>query len=166
MKGPWKKWFYVKNDAFALFPVFTGGRPIPLPSGGDGVAKKDLGKLHPLREKLQWLRQDGLTEMHLLRTFFSHRIQPLRRRRTKLWTYLGPYCPDRPSSEELSVAEVEPRIHKVLDLGVNLTPGADPVPLRRGITSVRVSTLGPVLEAFVILSFHCARDLAQALGGR
>jgi hypothetical protein len=53
MKGSWKKWFYVKNDAFALFPVFTGGQPIPLPSGGDGVAKKDLSKLHPLREKLQ-----------------------------------------------------------------------------------------------------------------
>jgi hypothetical protein len=77
-----------------------------------------------------------------------------------MWTYPGPYCPDRPSSEELSVAEVEPRIHKVLVLGVNLTPGADPVPLWRGIASVRVSTLGPVLEAFVILSFHYAHDLA------
>jgi hypothetical protein len=56
--------------------------------------------------------------------------------------------------------EVEARIHKVLDLGVFPIPGAGPIPLWSGITSVMVSTLGPVSMAFVILSFHCARDLA------
>jgi hypothetical protein len=50
-----------------------------------------------------------------------------------MWTYPGLSCPDCPSSEELSAAEVEAQIHKVLDLGVNLNPGPDPVPLRRGI---------------------------------
>jgi hypothetical protein len=58
------------------------------------------------------------------------------------------------------MVEVEARIRKVLDLGVIPTPSADPVPLRRGITSVRVSTLGPVSTTFMILSFHCCRDLA------
>jgi hypothetical protein len=32
--------------------------------------------------------------------------------------YPGPSCPDHPSFEEFSVAEVDARIHKVLDLGV------------------------------------------------
>jgi hypothetical protein len=38
-------------------------------------AKKDLIKLWPLREALQQLWQEGLTEVHLLWTFFSHGIQ-------------------------------------------------------------------------------------------
>jgi hypothetical protein len=82
-----------------------------------------------------------------------------------MWMYLGPSYIDRPSSEVLSAAEVEDQIHKVLDLGVNLNSGAGPVPLRRGIASVRVSTLAPVSVAFTNLSFCCACDLAQGLGG-
>jgi hypothetical protein len=53
MEGWQKKWFYMRNDASAPLPAFTGGRPIPLPSWEDGVTKKDLGKLHLLRENLQ-----------------------------------------------------------------------------------------------------------------
>jgi hypothetical protein len=45
MKGWQKNWFYLKNDASAPLPVFTDGRPIPRPSWGDEVARKDLSKL-------------------------------------------------------------------------------------------------------------------------
>jgi hypothetical protein len=72
--------------------------------------------------------------------------------------YSGPSCPDRPSSEELCTAEVNAWIHKVLDLEVNLNPRAGPVPLQRGIASVKVSTSSPVLAAFMILSFHHTND--------
>jgi hypothetical protein len=164
MKGWRKKWFYLRNDASAPFPTFTGGRLVPLPSWGDGVAQKDLDQLNPLHKNFQQLRQDGLTRMHLLRMFFSRQIQPLRRRRTKMWMYPDPSYPDRPSSTELSAVEVEARIHIVLDLGVNLTLCAGPVPLWRGIATVRVSTLGPVLVAFAILPFHFTHDLVQGLG--
>jgi hypothetical protein len=82
-----------------------------------------------------------------------------------MWLYLGPSCPDRPSSEELSTAEVDSQIHKVLDLGANLNPRVSPVPLQEGIVGSRVSTLGPILAAYEILSFHCAHSLAQGLGG-
>jgi hypothetical protein len=110
--------------------------------------------------EMEWLRRlPAFIGMHLLWMFFSHRIQQLRSRWTKMWTYPGPSCPDHPSSDELSVAEVEAWIDKVLDLGVNPTPSAGPIPLQRGIASVRVSTLGPVLVAFTILSFQCTRDL-------
>jgi hypothetical protein len=40
MKGWRKKWFCLRNDASPPLPVFTGGRPISLPSKGDGVARK------------------------------------------------------------------------------------------------------------------------------
>jgi hypothetical protein len=118
------------------------------------VARKDLGKLQTLRENLWQLKQNGLTRIHLIRMFFSCRIQPLRRRRTKMWTYPRQSCPDRPPSKELSAAEVETQIHKFLDLGVIPSPDAGHVPLWRGIASVRVSTLGPVSVAFAILSLH------------
>jgi hypothetical protein len=58
---------------------------------------------------------------------------------------------------------VEARIRMVLDFVVIPSPGAGPDPLRRGITSVRVSTPGPISAAFTIPSFHHACDLAQGL---
>jgi hypothetical protein len=71
-----------------------------------------------------------------------------------MWAYPRSSCPDRLSPEELSVVEVKARIHKVLDSATTLSPGTGPDPLRRGVTSVRVSTLEPVSMGFVILSFH------------
>jgi hypothetical protein len=148
----------------ALLHAFTSSHPAPLPSCGDGVARKNLNKLQPLREALQQLRQEGLTKVHLLQTFFSRQIEPLLRRRTKMGMYLGPCCPDCASSEELSTMEVDARIHKVLDLGVSPDLRVRPVPLQRGIASARVSTLGPVSAAFVILSFTVLMILHRVLG--
>jgi hypothetical protein len=82
-----------------------------------------------------------------------------------MWLHPEPSCPNRASSEESSVADVNSRIHKVQDLGVNLNPRANPAPLHDGIASARFSTLGPIYEAYMILSFHCLRGLAQGLGG-
>jgi hypothetical protein len=62
-KGWWKKWFYLKNNAFALLPMFTSGCLVSVPSWGEGVTGKDLNKLQPLHEHLQQMRQDGLTGM-------------------------------------------------------------------------------------------------------
>jgi hypothetical protein len=81
-----------------------------------------------------------------------------------MWLYLGPSCPDRPISEELSAAEVDFWVHKVLDLGVNSNPRAGPAPLPERVANARVSMLDPVLAAFTILSFHCG-GLAQGPGG-
>jgi hypothetical protein len=48
-----KKWFYPRNDADAPLPTFTGKCPIPQPSWGYEVAKKDLNKMQHLREVIQ-----------------------------------------------------------------------------------------------------------------
>jgi hypothetical protein len=40
--------------------------PFPYLLEGDGLAKRDLGKLQPMREALQQLRQEGLIGVHLL----------------------------------------------------------------------------------------------------
>jgi hypothetical protein len=82
-----------------------------------------------------------------------------------MWAYPGPSYPDYPSSEEWSVVEVEPRIHKVLNLRVNLNPSPSLVPPWRGNASVRVSMSDLVSVAFTILYFYCAHDLAQGLEG-
>jgi hypothetical protein len=52
-----------------------------------------------------------------------------------MWLYPGPCCLDHSLSEELGDAEINIRIHKVLDHGADLNPGAGPAPLREGVTS-------------------------------
>jgi hypothetical protein len=78
--------------------------------------------LQPLREDLQQLLQEGLTRVHLLWIFFSCQIQTLWKLRTKMGMYPRLGCPDCPSSKELSMADVDARIHKVLDLRVGPNP--------------------------------------------
>jgi hypothetical protein len=93
--------------------------------------------------------------MHLLRTLFSHRIQPHRQWVTKMWLYPGPSCPDRSLSEELGDAEINIRIHKVLDHEADLNPRAGPTPMREGVGSTRVSLFGSVsgsLPNFILSS--------------
>jgi hypothetical protein len=80
-----------------------------------------------------------------------------------MWAYPGSSCLYHNSPEELSAAEVESQIYKVLDSAIIPSHGAGPDPLRRGIASVRVSTLGPVSVALAILSFHCTHDSVQGL---
>jgi hypothetical protein len=78
-----------------------------------------------------------------------------------MWLYPRPGCLDRPSSKELSAADVNAWIHKVLDLRANSNLGVDPTLLQEGVAVSRVSMFGPILAAYVILSFHCARGLVQ-----
>jgi hypothetical protein len=164
MKGWRKRWLFLKNDDSALLPTFFGGHPIPLTSWGEGTIGKDLSWIQTPHENLQQLRQEGLTGIQPMQTFFRRRIQPLWLRKTKMWAYQGSTCPDCPSPEELSAVDEETQIHKVLDSAAVPPPGASPGPLRRGIISVRVGTSGPISATFTILSLHCANDIAQGLG--
>jgi hypothetical protein len=63
--GWWKVWFFLRNDIDAPLPVFMGSRPIPQPNWGYGVIKKDLHRLQPLREVVQWLLYGGMTGVDL-----------------------------------------------------------------------------------------------------
>jgi hypothetical protein len=164
MKGWRKRWLFLKNDDSALLPTFFGGHPIPLTSWGEGTIGKDLSWIQTPHENLQQLRQEGLTGIQPMQTFFRCRIQPLWLRKTKMWAYQGSTCPDCPSPEELSAVDEESQIHKVLDSAAVPPPGASPGPLRRGIISVRVGTSGPISTTFTILSLHYANDIAQGLG--
>jgi hypothetical protein len=40
-----KVWLFIRNDADASLPVFTGSRPIPQPNSGYSVAQKDFHRL-------------------------------------------------------------------------------------------------------------------------
>jgi hypothetical protein len=52
IKGWRNNWFYLRNNVSTSLPVFIGHCLVPLPSCGDGEARKDLGKLQPMRETL------------------------------------------------------------------------------------------------------------------
>jgi hypothetical protein len=91
--------------------------------------------------------------VHLMQTFFSRWVQPLRQQATTKWLYPGPSCPNYPFSDELGDAEVNTRIHKVLAHRADLNPGADPSPIHIHFLAV-----------CAISSSHHARVLAQSLG--
>jgi hypothetical protein len=134
--GWWKVWFFLRNDADALLPMFTGSHPVPQPNwgGGSRVTTKDLHKLQSLHE---WGYRVAMS-MNLVRTFFSRRVQPLRQWKTTMWMYLGPSCPDRSFYEESGDVEINTRIHRALAHVVDLNPGVSPSTLREGVDSTRV----------------------------
>jgi hypothetical protein len=128
------------------------------------ITQADPGRRTPPRggsvtKVMQQLRREGLTGMHLLRTFFSGRIQPLHQRVTKMWLCQGPSCLDCSFSKELSEVEINTQIHKVLDHGANLNPGAGPAPLREGVPNTKIILLAFVLALCVISSTHHTHDL-------
>jgi hypothetical protein len=82
-----------------------------------------------------------------------------------LWLYLGSSYFDHSFSKELSVVEVNIRIHKVLDHVANPNPEVGPTPLREGVASTKVSLFRSVLVAYTILLFHHSHGLVQGLGG-
>jgi hypothetical protein len=75
--------------------------------------------------------------VHILRTFFSHWVQPLCQQATQIWLYPRPSCPDHPFSEELSDMEINTWIPRVLAHGADLNPEAGPAPLREGVDNTR-----------------------------
>jgi hypothetical protein len=64
----------------------------------------------------------------------------------------------------MNMAGVDSPIHKVLDLGVNLYPGAGPAPFQDGVTHARVSMVGPISAGlrfylFIVLTVLCRVSL-------
>jgi hypothetical protein len=78
----------------------------------------------------------------LLRTLFSHRVQPLHQRLMTMRMYLGPSCPNRPFSVALGNTEFNTWIRGVLAQGADLNLGSVMIPLRERVDNPRVSSLG------------------------
>jgi hypothetical protein len=64
-----------------------------------------------------------------------------------MWMYPGSSCPDRPFSTELGDTEINTQVRGVLAHGAYFNLGSGLVPLREGVDSPSVSSLG--------LSFDC-----------
>jgi hypothetical protein len=47
MKGWRKRWFFLKNDDSAPLPTFSGGRPVPLTSWGEGAIERTSAGYKP-----------------------------------------------------------------------------------------------------------------------
>jgi hypothetical protein len=57
----WRKvWFFLRNNADALLPVFMGSCPVPQPKLGYGVAQQYILRLQPLRDVFRRLLRGGL----------------------------------------------------------------------------------------------------------
>jgi hypothetical protein len=97
------------------------------------VVRKDLRRLQPLCEVVQWLLPRGLMGADLLQTYFSRWVQTLRQWEMTMWMYLRPSCPDHFFSEELGDMEINTQICWVLAHGVILNLGPSLGPLREGV---------------------------------
>jgi hypothetical protein len=127
----WQKLcFFLSNDADMLLPVFTGSHSIPQPNWRYNVAQKDLHRLQPLSEVVQWLLHGGLSGTDLLRTFVSCHVQPLLQWEMTIWIYPRPSCLDHPFSTELGNTDINTRIRGVLPHGADQSFGSGLVPLR------------------------------------
>jgi hypothetical protein len=167
MKAWWKKWFCLRNDTSAPLPGSPTTAPFPSLTGGMRWLKRNSASFCPSVSSSSSYGGRGWRACTSCVTFFIHRIQPLRQRVTKTWLYPGPSCLDHSFFEELSEAEINIQIHKVLDHGANLTPGAGLASLRDGVAGTKVSPFGSVVATCTILSSHHARGHAQSLrGGR
>jgi hypothetical protein len=71
-----------------------------------------------------------------------------------MWLYPVPSCPSHPCFKELSVAVINDRIHKVLDLGTNLNPRTGSAAFQEGVASTRGRMFGPILATYMVLSLH------------
>jgi hypothetical protein len=74
--GWWKELFFLRNDAGAPLPVFTGKRPVPQPNWDMGWLS-DTCNLQPLCDIGQRLLRDGMTSSNLLRTLVNRRVHSL-----------------------------------------------------------------------------------------
>jgi hypothetical protein len=75
-----------------------------------------------------------------------------------MWMYLGSSCPDRPFSAELGDTEINTRVRGVLAHGAYLNLGSGPIPLREGVDSPSVSSLGLSFDCmcqFLLLPYVC-----------
>jgi hypothetical protein len=74
-----------------------------------------------------------------------------------MWMYWGPSCLDRPFSTELGDTEINTQIQGIHAHGADLNLGSGSIPLREGVDSPRVSSLGFLfvyLCQFLFLTIH------------
>jgi hypothetical protein len=87
-----------------------------------------------------------------------------------MWMYLGPYCTDRPFSEELGDVGINTRIRRVIAHGADLNPRASSTPLRKGVDNTRVSqsafTFGSSCSFDFLMVFASARSVLCILAVR
>jgi hypothetical protein len=123
----WQKvWFFLRNDADAPLPMFTGNHPVPQPKWGYSVAQQYICRLQPLWDVIWWLVWCGLMGAGLLCTFIIHRVQPLQQWEMTIWMYPGPSCLYHFFSTELDDAEINSQIWGILVRGANQNSGPQP----------------------------------------
>ena len=135
------EWFYIRNPAGALFPAFTGRRPVKQKSWSWGCAHTERHKVEVIEEELQKLVRDSLDGVQVFHTLYHHWVAPLAERTHPMWKYDGRSDPDRELLEELPDDEIWSRIGRVLQLRPNKTVVRIPIPFNASIVPSLVCSL-------------------------
>jgi hypothetical protein len=132
-----REWFFLHNNVDTLLPMFMGNRPVPQPSWGYGVARRDTHKLQPMRDGFRQLLQAGLTGADL------HQLPHLATPAAGIYTVdvPGPGCSGSCFSAELDNAEIDTRVWRILALGAHRNSVPSSIPLRERVARPWLSPL-------------------------
>lgn len=111
--GCWnEKWFYIEDHDPSL-PKVTGHQPkyssrwLNEPTTAESMQVPDLLK------KIAVLKEGGLTGIHVAASFIKRRVQPLQRRQTWGYEYMGLNDPSKMSPDDISDEEVMVRLNRM-----------------------------------------------------
>ena len=124
----------------ALFPAFTGGRPVKQKSWSC-FARTERHKAEAIEGELRKLIRCGLDGVRVFHTLYRCRVAPLAERTHLMWMYGGRSDPDRASSEVLLDDEVWSCLGRVLQLRPRDTVVGKPIPFNASIVPTLVCSL-------------------------
>jgi hypothetical protein len=125
VQGWKKKWFYIKDqtnsssDQYGIAPFDANQDLKKLSSRDSPSTEAEMEDINPLLTRIQALKSasgDALSGTQLMSFFLQRRIQPLRHRVSKLWSYSGFEDSSRVSKEDVDKKDLDKQVRALTTL--------------------------------------------------
>lgn len=126
-KGWHSRWFYCRNEKPSL-PDFVGDPPVKLPSWSDPPSADEMAEVKKIIPHLNGLIRDGLDGAHLIATFMSRRIQPIKKRCHGMSEFTGNSDPTRERLTKLTQDDIFSRVADLVSTDTNICTDGKPPP--------------------------------------
>jgi hypothetical protein len=150
VQGWRKKWFYIKDrknsssDQYSVAPFDANKELKKLASWDSPPIETEMEDIKPLLARIQTLKSGSggaLSGTQLMSFFLQWRVQPLKQRVSKFWSYSGLKDSSRVSEEEIEQKDLNKRVRALTTLTKDhhiSTLAADFFDSERPLPSVRV----------------------------
>jgi hypothetical protein len=125
VQGWRKKWFYIKDqknsssDQYGIAPFDANKELKKLASWDSPPTEAEMENIKPLLARIQTLKSGSggaLSATQLMSLFLQRRVQPLKHRVSKLWTYSGLKDSSRVSEEVVEQKDLDKRVRALTTL--------------------------------------------------